>query len=96
MTGREQPEPAYGELCDVLISMRGGGFHLGQGIQLGPEKFELVGSTPTDEVWEFQPGDVVRCIIKVLGPREAHWLAVGLSGPINAATARQRPSENAP
>jgi len=28
---------------------------------LGRDEYRLIGPVPEDEVWEFQPGDVVRC-----------------------------------
>ena len=69
----------YGEVCDVLIRLMDEGtdaFRLTKGVQLGPERFQLLGTVPPGEKWEFQPGEVVRCIIKVLGSNEAHWFAV--------------------
>jgi len=69
----------YGAVCDVLVRRTIQGtevFHIIQGVQLGPARFQLLGTVPPGEQWEFQPGQVVKCIIKVIGPNEAHWFAV--------------------
>jgi hypothetical protein len=74
-----EPVEQYGEVCDVLVRLVDEGtevFRLTQGVQLGPERFRLLGAVPPGEKWEFQPGEVVRCIIKVLSSDQAHWLAV--------------------
>ncbi len=74
-----EPAPGYGEVCEVLVRLLDEGtdvFRLTQGIQLGPGLFRLLGTVPHGETWEFRPGEIVRCIIKVLSTTEAHWWAV--------------------
>ena len=45
--------------------------------EVGPMTFRLRGSVPLGEVWAFQPGDDVRCLIKVFSAGEpGEWLAV--------------------
>lgn len=71
----------YGEICDILVHLAGEGetgYHLAQGVPLGPGRFRLLGEVPEGESWSYQPGATVRCIIKVvsLDPPESHWFAV--------------------
>jgi hypothetical protein len=41
---------------------------------LGECHFRILGPVPTDEVWEFQPGTIVRAEIKSLSEGDA-WVA---------------------
>jgi hypothetical protein len=64
----------------VLVPLLGGSaaYRLVPAEEAGPHLFRLLGSPEPGEVWAFQPGDVVRCLIKVfsLGERgESEWLA---------------------
>lgn len=31
---------------------------------LGPDLYQLLGEVPEGEVWQFQPGDVVQCVLR--------------------------------
>jgi hypothetical protein len=80
MAAAEEPLDGFGEVCEVLVPLVGesaGSLHRAEGVQLGPaDRFRLIGSVPPGQRWAYQPGEQVRCIIKVLKPSEAHWLAV--------------------
>jgi hypothetical protein len=69
----------FGEVCDVLVPLvESAAMHLTQGVQLGPaDRFRLIGRVLPGQRWAYQPGEQVRCVIKVLSRTEAHWLAVG-------------------
>ncbi len=80
MIPADEPQEGFGEVCEVLVPLVGGtsdALHLAKAVQLGPaDRFRLLGVVPAGQRWEYQPGEVVRCIIKVLSRTEAHWLAV--------------------
>jgi hypothetical protein len=81
VAGTDEPLEGFGEVCDVLVPRIDGSgeLHLAQGVQLGPtDRFQLLGSVPSGQRWAYQPGEIVRCTIKVFsGMKEAHWLATG-------------------
>jgi hypothetical protein len=73
---RIEAEGAIGVLVPLLSGPAA--YRLAPAEEVGPHQFRLLGSPRPGEVWAFQPGDVVRCLIKVfsLGERgESAWLA---------------------
>lgn len=91
MGATDEPLDGFGEVCEVLVPLVGespAAWHLAEGVQLGPaDRFRLIGRVPPGQHWAYQPGEQVRCIIKVLSRTGAHWLAVGrYNAAPNAAT----------
>jgi hypothetical protein len=48
-------------------------------IPLGSDLYEIVGPIPEDEVWEFQPGDIVRCQDRNFADGESGLTAIELA-----------------
>jgi hypothetical protein len=58
-----------GEQCTVYVSLLNDGAIVWRPVtaeKLGPDLFRLQGPKPDYETWQFQPGQVVRCELRVL------------------------------
>ncbi len=77
---QERQSVERGGAIGVLVQLLNAGadtYRLVPADEVGPMTFRLRGSVPLGEVWAFQPGDDVRCLIKVFSAGEpGEWLAV--------------------
>jgi hypothetical protein len=62
------------ELCEVYVRLLDEGTEVSRPVNaelVGPGLFRLLGPVPNGEVWEFQPGEIVRC-----RRCEGYWFAI--------------------
>jgi hypothetical protein len=54
--------------CTVFVPLVGEGIEVwrpANAVRVGPELFRLMGPVPEGETWEFNPGEVVQCAMRV-------------------------------
>jgi hypothetical protein len=64
---------SVGATCTVLVPLLGEGTAVWRpvsALRVGPGLFRLCGPIPDGEIWEFTPGEVVRCAMQVFSGGE--------------------------